>query len=196
MFPVTPATEAARSVATRFCSPALLNHCIRSYLWGVMYGTAHGIAFDDEMYYVAALLHDTGLTEPFDSHRLPFEEAGGQLAWVFGVAAGWPAERAARVSEIIVLHMREAVAPVDDPESHMLQVAAGWEVAGRRPEEFPPDARAEILARYPRLGFGTEFLACFQDQARRKPGSAAAASVDKDIAGRIAANPLEGHPPA
>jgi hypothetical protein len=196
MFPVTPAAEAALSVATRFCSPALLNHSIRSYLWGAMYGTAHGIAFDDELYYVAALLHDIGLTEAFDSHRLPFEEAGGQLAWVFGVAAGWPAERAARVSQIIMLHMRDDVAPADDPESHILQVATTWEAAGRRPEEFPPDARAEMLARYPRLGFGAEFLACFQDQARRKPGSAAAASVDKDLAGRLAANPLEGHPPA
>jgi hypothetical protein len=183
-------------VATRFYSPALLNHTIRSYLWGAMYGTAHGIAFDDELYYVAAVLHDIGLTEPFDSHKLPFEEAGGQLAWVFGVAADWPAERAARVSQIIVLHMRDSVAPADDPESHMLQVATNWEVAGRQPEEFPPDARAEILARYPRLGFGAEFLACFEDQARRKPTSAAAASVDKDAAARIAANPLEGHPPA
>jgi hypothetical protein len=196
MFPVTPAAAAALSVATRFCSPALLNHCIRSYLWGAMYGTAHGIAFDGELYYVAALLHDLGLTEAFDSHRLPFEEAGGHLAWVFGVAAGWPAERAARVSEIIVLHMRDEVAPADDPESHLLQVATTWEVAGRRPEEFPPDARAEMLARYPRLGFGAEFLACFEDQARRKPGSAAAASVDNDVAARIAANPLEGHSPA
>jgi hypothetical protein len=196
MFPVTPAAEAALSVATRFCSPALLNHSIRSYLWGAMYGTAHGIAFDDELYYVAALLHDTGLTEAFDSHRLPFEEAGGQLAWVFGVAAGWPAERAARVSEIIVLHMRDDVAQADDPESHILQVATSWEVVGRRPEEFPPGARAEMLARYPRLGFGAEFLACFEDQARRKPGSAAAASVGNDVAGRIAANPIEGQPDA
>ena len=167
---MTPAAEAALSVATRFCSPALLNHSIRSYLWGAMYGTAHGIAFDDELYYVAALLHDLGLTEAFDSHRLPFEEA--------------------------VLHMRDEVAPADDPESHLLQVATTWEVAGRRPEEFQPDAKAEMLARYPRLGFGAEFLACFEDQARRKPGSAAAASVDNDVAARIAANPLEGHSPA
>ena len=112
------------------------------------------------------------------------------------MAAGWPAERAARVSEIIVLHMRDEVAPADDPESHLLQVATTWEVAGRRPEEFQPDAKAEMLARYPRLGFGAEFLACFEDQARRKPGSAAAASVDNDVAARIAANPLEGHSPA
>ncbi|GAA3114203.1 HD domain-containing protein [Streptosporangium carneum] len=196
MFPETPAAAAALSVATRFCSPALFNHCVRSYLWGTMYGTAHGIAFDDELYYVSALLHDIGLTEAFDSHRLPFEEAGGQLAWVFGMVAGWPAERAARVTEIIILHMRDDVSPAADPESHLLQVATSWEVVGRRPEEFSPDARAEILARYPRWGFGAEFLACFEDQARRKPDSAAAASVRNDVAGRIAANPLESCPPA
>ena len=78
MFPETPAAAAALSVATHLYSPALLNHCVRSYLWGTMYGEAHGIAFDDELYYVSALLHDIGLTEAFDSHRLPFEEAGGQ----------------------------------------------------------------------------------------------------------------------
>ncbi|MFD2351126.1 hypothetical protein ACFSTC_20025 [Nonomuraea ferruginea] len=34
MFPETPAAVAALSVARRFYSPALLNHCVRSYLWG------------------------------------------------------------------------------------------------------------------------------------------------------------------
>jgi len=134
----------------------------------------------------------TSGTDAFDSHRLAFEEAGGDLAWVFGVAAGWPADRAARATEIIVLHMRDDVSPTIDPESHILQVATSWEVVGRRPEEFPPEARTETLARYPRHGFGAEFLACFEDQAQRKPGSAAAASVANNAAGQIAANPLNG----
>ena len=190
--PQTPAATAALSVATRFYSTALLNHCVRSYFWGAMYGAAHGISFDDELYYVSALLHDIGLTDAFDSHRMAFEEAGGDLAWVFGVAAGWPADRAARATEIIVLHMRDDVPPNADPEAHMLQVATGWDVAGRRPEEFPADARAKVLARYPRQGFGDEFLACFEDQARRKPDSAAAVSIANNGAGRIKANPLDG----
>jgi hypothetical protein len=192
VFPRTPAATAALSVATRFYSPALLNHCVRSYVWGAMYGAAHGISFDDELYYVSALLHDIALTDPFDSHKVAFEEAGGDLAWVFGVAAGWPAGRAARAAEVIVLHMRDDVSSNADPESHMLQVATGWDVAGRRPEEFPVDTRAEVLARYPRQGFGDEFLACFEDQARRKPRSAAAASIANNAAGRIKANPLDG----
>ena len=191
VFPQTAAANAARSVATRFYSPALLNHCVRSYLWGVRYGAAHGIAFDDELYFVSALLHDIALTDPFDSHRISFEQAGGDLAWVFGVAAGWPDDRAARATEIIVLHMRDDVPAEADPESHLLQVATAWDVVGRRPEEFPAEVRTEILTRYPRLGFGGEFLACFEDQARRKPDGAAAASVARNGADRIRANPLD-----
>lgn len=61
---------------TVFYSPALLNHCIRSYLWGMMYGAAHAIAFDDELYYVSAILHDIGLTDVFDSHTVAFEKSG------------------------------------------------------------------------------------------------------------------------
>jgi cyanamide hydratase family protein with HD domain len=191
-FPQTPAATAALSVATRFYSPALLNHCVRSYLWGATYAAAHSIAFDEELLYVSALLHDIGLTDPFDSHRMPFENAGGDLAWVFGTAAGWSADRAARATEIIVLHMREDVPSTVDPESHILQVATSWDVVGRRPEEFPTEARAEILSRYPRQGFAGEFAACFEDQASRKPGSAAAASIGNNGAERIKANPLDG----
>jgi hypothetical protein len=191
-FPQTPAATTAFAVAARFYSPALLNHCVRSYSWGAIYGAAHGIAFDDELLYVSAMLHDIALTDAFDSHRVPFEEAGGELAWVFGTAAGWPADRAARAMEIIVLHMRDDVSPTVDPESHILQVATSWDVAGRRPEEFPAEARTQVLAAHPRQGFGSEFLACFEDQARRKPGSAAAASIANDAAGRINANPLDG----
>jgi hypothetical protein len=74
----------------------------------------------------------------------------------------------------------------------LLQVATGWDVVGRRPDEFAPETRTEILGRYPRVGFGAEFVACFQDQAKRKPGSAAAASIANNGAQRIAANPLDG----
>ncbi|RDH76156.1 HD domain-containing protein [Mycolicibacterium moriokaense] len=191
MFPQTPAAAAAISVATRFYSPALLNHCVRSYLWGAVYGAAHGIDFDVELYYVASMLHDIGLTDSFDSHRVPFEQAGADLAWVFGIAAGWPENRAARAKEIIVLHMRDDVSSAADAESHLLQVATSWDVVGRRQEEFSAEARTDILARYPRLGFASEFLACFEDQARRKPDSAAAASVANDGAQRLKANPLD-----
>jgi len=193
MLPDTRMAASALSVATRFYSPGMLNHCIRSYLWGAAYGRTHGVAFDDELYYVSSLLHDIGLTAAFDSHLLPFETAGGRVAWVFAVAAGWPPARAARVDEIVTVHMRDDASARSDPESHLLQVATGWDVAGHRAEAFPADERAATLSRYPRLGFDAEFLALFEDQARRKPDSTAAAAVANDIAARMAANPLRAY---
>ncbi|HYN96326.1 MAG TPA: HD domain-containing protein [Pilimelia sp.] len=189
--PQTAAATAALEVATAYCSPPLLHHSVRSYLWGAWYGTAHGIGYDEELLYVAALLHDLGLVAEFDSHRVPFEAAGGHVAWVFGAAAGWPVPRRARVSEVIVRHMWDGVDPALDPEGHLLEVATSMDITGRRAAELPAGLRADVLARYPRGALVAEFTACFEDQARRKPGSAAAAAVGAGIAERLAANPLE-----
>ncbi|MDI1461133.1 hypothetical protein QEZ54_09165 [Catellatospora sp. KI3] len=189
--PATPTARAALDVATRFCPPALLNHSVRSYLWGVAYADAHSIAYDDELYFVSAMLHDIGLTAAFDSHTVPFEEAGGSFAWAFGMAAGWSADRSARADEIIVRHMRKDVPAVEDPESHLLQAATSWDVAGRRAAEFPMALRAEVLEAYPRLDFGARFLELFKDQTERKPGSAAAKATTSGIAAVISANPLD-----
>jgi hypothetical protein len=162
--PASSAARAALEVATAYCSPALLNHSIRSYLWAAGYGTVRRIAFDTELLYVAALLHDLGLVKEFDGHLVPFEEAGGHVAWVFAAGAGWPVERRRRTAQIIVRHMCDAV---------------------------DVDLRPDVLARYPRLGLAGEFVACFQDQAARKPDSLAAKLVSRGFAARVAANPLD-----
>ena len=109
MFPQTPAATAALSVAARFYSPALLNHCVRSYLWGATYAAAHGIAFDDELFYVSAMLHDIGLTDPFDSHRMAVR--GGGRGPGMGVRGGGrlAGRSGGQGEEIIVLHMRDDV---------------------------------------------------------------------------------------
>jgi hypothetical protein len=175
--PATPACRASLEVAAAYCSPALLNHSVRAYLWAAGYGVARGIAFDAELLYVSAMLHDLGLVKEFDSHSVPFEEAGGHVAWVFGAGAGWPVARRRRAAEVIVRHMWDAVDVAQDPEGHLL--------------ELPAELHADVLARYPRLGLAEEFVACFRDQAARKPQSLAATFVSRGFAARVAANPLD-----
>ncbi len=190
--PTTPACHAALEVATAYCSPALLNHSIRAYLWAAGYAAGRGISFDPELLYVSALFHDLALVKEFDSHSLPFEKAGGHIAWVFGAAAGWPPARRKRAAEVIERHMWAEVDVATDPEGHLLELSTGMDSSGRRTEEIPPDFRDEVLARYPRLEFAGEVAASFRDQAARKPACLAAQFVRSGFACRVAANPLDG----
>jgi hypothetical protein len=190
--PDTPACANAVEVAKAYCSPSLANHSMRAYLWAAALGTARGLTFDAELLFVASQLHDLGLVDDFDSHRTSFELAGGSVAWVFAAGAGWSAERRTRVSEVIVRHMWSDVDPEEDPESHLLVLSTGFDIAGRGAEDFPVSLRREVLERYPRLDLPAEFLQCFQEQAGRKPDSSAAAAIRNGLAVRITTNPLDG----
>ena len=192
LFPAeSPVTRAAREVVTEFSSPALVNHCQRAYLWSAALGELGGIAYDRELLYVAAMVHDLGLVPAFDNHLAAFEDAGGDVGWVFAAGAGWPPERRDRVKEIVVRHMWDEVDPAFDAEGHLLCEGTGLDISGRNAETWPADLRAEVLERFPRAGLPVEFTAAFEEQARRKPGCAAAAAVASGIADRIAANPLD-----
>ena len=189
--PDTAAAAAALEVATAYQSPALLNHSLRAYVWAAADGMAHGIDFDPELLYVAAMFHDIGLAPAFDSHTVAFEEAGGQVARVFAAGAGWPAERRERLSEVIIRHMWPQVDVSIDPEGYLLARSTAAEIVGRNLDDWADGFKAEVLHRYPRLDLTKDFLACFQAQAERKPDSSAAGAVRSGLGTRMAANPLD-----
>ena len=175
--PATPAADAASTVTRHHAGPALANHAGRSYWWAAHLAASSGLDVDAELLWVAALLHDLGLEAPFDSHRLPFEEVGGQVGWVFAIGAGWSPDRATRLSEVIERHMHAEVDPAVDPEGHVLEVATSFDIRGARPELWDERLVAEVLAALPRLDLATRFTACLAEQAVRKPGSEAARAV-------------------
>jgi hypothetical protein len=140
--------------------------------------------------YAASLLHDIALEPEFDNHSLPFEEAGGWVAWVLGAGAGWPADRRDHAAAIVVAHMA-GTDPAVDAEGDLLDIATGLDISGRNVERWPAEFLDELLAEFPRLDLADRFLACFRDQARRKPASTAAAAVTSGLAERLAANPLD-----
>jgi hypothetical protein len=189
--PAGAAPAAALEVATAYHSPALLNHSLRAYLWAAARGAAEGVRFDPELLYVAALFHDLALVPVFDSHTVAFEEAGGHLAGVFAAGAGWPPERRARLSEVIVRHMWPSVDVAADPEGYLLAAATATEVIGRDVDAYPTDFRAEVLERHPRLDLTEQFLACFRSQADRKPDSSAARAVRSGLDARMTGNTLD-----
>ena len=189
--PTSRAAVAAREVAAEYCSPALLNHSERSYYFAVGFASVLDLGYDAELLYVAALLHDLGLTEAFDNHRIAFETAGGHAAWVLTAGAGWPVDRRRRAVEVIERHMWPSVDPATDPEGHLLEIATGLDISGARPDVLPRLFLDDVLARYPRLDLGPAFTACLADQAARKPETAAARLVAGGLAEKLRHHPLE-----
>jgi hypothetical protein len=188
--PSTAAAHAAAEVVAEYSAPALVNHCTRAYLLAAARAQLDGLAVDFELLYVSAMLHDIGLEPAFDSHTVAFEQAGGHVAWVFAAGAGWPVERRRRAAGVIVAHM-VGTDPAVDPEGHLLDIATGLDISGRDVAGWPAELLAEIVAAYPRLDLVDRFLACFRDQAERKPGSSADGAMRSGLPDRITANPLD-----
>ncbi len=189
--PQTPAGRTALEAATYFYSPALLNHCIRSYIWASAYASTNHMDHDPELLYVAALLHDLGLVAEFDSHTVAFEDVGGDLAWLFSAGADWPTARRERVAQVVVRHMAVTVDPDEDPEGFLLEMSTAVDISGRDARDFPVAFRNQVLARYPRLSLAAEFTAYLAEQSRRKPDSRAGQLWRAGASDRIAHNPLD-----
>lgn len=180
----------AYEVAEAFCSPALRNHCVRSYLWAAALAAQEGTDFDAELLYVAAMLHDMGLLPMFDHPTNAFEHVGGSIVIVFAASAGWPVERQIRVNDVVVRHMGSAN-PTADTEGHLLERATTIDVSGGGVELIPAELRREVLDRWPRLDFAAEFAERFRAQVARGPGLSAGQAIARGALDRLAVNPLD-----
>lgn len=154
-----PDSTAAREAeeACRELSPALAQHSHRCYLWGALLAAGDGITFDEEVLYVASLLHDTGMpVAAREGHDNCF--TFDSVARARGLRAPVePAERQRAAEEAIALHLNPAVPLSLGAEAHLLNAAAALDVTGIRYWEVDPAARATVLSRHPRHGFKAEW---------------------------------------
>jgi HD domain len=165
-----PDSQMARE-AEQLCreasSETLVNHCLRTYVFGMLLGIADGLKPDEELLYVGSLLHDLALTDSFREHApMPCFAARGALA-ATGWAAerGWGDERCARLGDAISLHLNSRVPDVHGPEAQLLRAGAGLDVIGMRHWDLAPQTVAAVLALHPRAGFKRSY-GTFRHEAR------------------------------
>lgn len=159
------ADEFSQSVSPRY----LYNHAMRTYLFGALVGRAAGLAFDEELLYLASVLHDLGLTERFAGAK-PFEIEGALAAQRFLRAQGLPASKAAVVWDGIAMHPL-AISQFKQPEIKLVASGAAADVVGAGLDQISPLDRDKVLEAFPRLGFKVAFVATCADVVRRQPSS-------------------------
>ncbi len=158
----------ARELITTVAPPFLVNHSVRAYAWAVELARHDELAFDPEILYVSALLHDIGLVAAYDIGGC-FETDGAIAAERFALEHGAAPERARTIYDVIELHMADALPPDPASEVVLLWDSTGTDVTGHRFADVRRAIVPEVLAAYPRLEFKREFGALFADQAARKP---------------------------
>jgi HD domain len=180
------AEDLVRAVAP----PFLTNHSYRSHFFAVALADRDGVSFDPELLYIAALLHDIGLVEEFDSGKC-FEEDSADVAVRLAAGEGWASEQREQLAEAIRLHVATEIDLADGPEAYLLWHSTGLDVGGHRHADVSPQTVEAVLTAYPRLDFKEGFTALIADQAGRKSGCWADRAFAAGISDRIATAPFE-----
>ena len=152
----------------------LAAHSHRAYLFGGLLGNRDGLDWDPELLFVAAMLHDLGLTDAIGGDG-PFEQRGAASAEAWLIDHGWPQDRAAIVATAIRMHLDVGRAGKERPEVALLHFGTAADVTGMRLEDIHPDTVAEVIDAYPRQGFKNYFAEKVRAEARSQPRSATAA---------------------
>jgi hypothetical protein len=165
--PDSASAREAEAAVQELLSPALRNHSYRSFAWGSALAAVDTITFDRELLYLAALFHDTGIPSPVP--EVDFTVRSAAVARTFLDAHTVPAKDQRVVTNAIALHHTPGVGLDLGPEAFLLSAGAAVDVFGLRTDHLPDATRAQVVQRYPRLGFKREFAALLRTEADRVP---------------------------
>ncbi len=160
----------ATALARAASPPYLFNHAVRTFLFGSLIGRALGLKWDDEVLYLACILHDLGLTERFEG-ALPFEIQGAEQAKRFLEEHSYAKHKAGIVWDGIAMHA-SLIGHYKPAEIRLVGEGAGADVLGPDSSQIKQAELDEVLRTLPRLQFKKSFLQTCQDVVRKYPGGA------------------------
>lgn len=190
--PDTPLAREALRLATTATAPWVVEHSQRAWIFGALLGRAGDIAFDIDVLFAAALLHDLGLTSSYSEPAgVCFTLRSADAAHELARASGANDFTARTIADAIALHMELRVALEQGVEAHLLNAGLGIDVVGARAREIDDETRAAVLTRHPRRDMKRQLCGAFAEEARRAPATRIALYMKLGFAARIQAAPFE-----
>jgi hypothetical protein len=152
--PDTRASHEAEELCAR--SPSVVNHSYRTYVWGAILAAHDGISYDQEMLYVASLVHDIGFAEAqrtADGRPCCLTYTGAAAVLELAAGAGWEQRRSDAAAEALTLHANLYVGRRESPEAYLLFAGARLDQTGYRHWDLERETVQGVLKRYPRQGW-------------------------------------------
>jgi hypothetical protein len=168
--PDSQAVRDAYAQAEAESQPWLLNHVIRSWLYGAKLAQRRGLAPDAELVAVSVLLHDLGLARGGAPDRR-FEVLGADLGRAFALSYKMGERRAETVWDSIALHTTSSIAQHKGTDVACCQNGIACDYGGLGYSELSDENRKIILSAYPRLGMKDELTTCLCGIAKNHPNT-------------------------
>jgi len=158
----------AHELAREHSPDFMLGHVDRTFVFGSLATQAASLKFNEEVAYVAAILHDLGLTTLRTGERR-FEVEGAEVARSWAMSNGMSADEADHVWLAIALHTSAGIADARSAECALVHWGAAIDVVGLGIENLPPAVVRAVLAAFPRDGFTNGFADLLEAVALRSP---------------------------
>jgi HD domain len=170
--PDSALAQKAVDLAYRVSPPVVWTHVVRTFVFGALVGQAQNLRYDEELFFLAAVLHDLGLTAEFRGAER-FEVVGADAADAFLKDHGLNSERREIIWDAIALHTSVGIASRKRPEIALVHIGAGVDVIGMGLDQLPPNLVAETIEALPRHDFNKAFFKELLDTMAQAPQSAA-----------------------
>jgi hypothetical protein len=177
--PSAPASAALELIRAHE-SPAIANHSIRCFLFGMLLAEERGVTdFDPDLLFFSCVLHDMGLSG-LGNGTQRFEVDGADVAVEFLQQQGFPAAERRIVWEAIALHTSAGIAERLGQVTELTRRGVGVDF-GRDAECVSDEQAAAIHAAYPRLGMEHALADAIVGQAQLRPEKAPRYSIAAEL---------------
>jgi hypothetical protein len=148
-------------------SPHVLAHSYRTYFFGKVLAAHDGVAVNDEVVYLASLLHDLHLERPTSGRC--FAVTGAERAAQLLAEWGADSSTADNVAAAICAHATPgAEHDLADPAGFVLAGSLA-DIIGRRLDHIDPAWLEHLLQRHPRHELKQRLVAALQTEAKAVP---------------------------
>jgi hypothetical protein len=149
------------------------DHSVRTFEFAQLFAQRADIAFDLEVLWVAAMLHDIALGEdaPRPGASPCFAVRAATESRRLAQRHGWSDELERRLAEAISLHVNVRVPRRRSIEGHLLNLGSALDVAGLRVSRVASAAMTAVLEKHPDNGFPDAIRRLWNVEADAAPKS-------------------------